>query len=110
MIVITAANCPASLASGNDRNGGNCQHSPIAQLTAGRRAESGRLSQFVRCFSDTLQALGHCKLMTGSIEEVIPLIEQAIRLSPRDPQIAVMYYRKPVLLLMYHISPQLFRG
>jgi tetratricopeptide (TPR) repeat protein len=31
--------------------------------------------------------------MTGSIEEVIPLIEQAIRLSPRDPQIAVVYYR-----------------
>jgi tetratricopeptide (TPR) repeat protein len=40
-----------------------------------------------------LYALGHCKLMTGSIEEVILLIKQAIRLSPRDPQIAVMYYR-----------------
>ena len=26
-----------------------------------------------------------CKLLTGSIEEVIPLEEQAIRLSPRDP-------------------------
>jgi adenylate cyclase len=31
--------------------------------------------------------------MTGSIEEVIPLIERAIRLSPRDPQIAAMHYR-----------------
>src|SRR5215472_7999855 len=31
--------------------------------------------------------------MTGSIEELIPLVEQAIRLSPRDPQIAVMDYR-----------------
>jgi adenylate cyclase len=40
-----------------------------------------------------LLALGHCKLMTGSIEEVIPLMEQAIRISPRDPQIAVMHYR-----------------
>jgi tetratricopeptide (TPR) repeat protein len=40
-----------------------------------------------------LVALGHCKLMIGSIEEVIPLMEQAIRLSPRDPQIAVMHYR-----------------
>ena len=40
-----------------------------------------------------LVALGHCKLMTGSIEDVIPLLEQAIRLSPRDPQIAVMNYR-----------------
>ena len=30
-------------------------------------------------------ALGQCKLFTGSIEEAIPLVEQAIRLSPRDP-------------------------
>jgi len=40
-----------------------------------------------------LFALGACKLMTGSVEEVIPLMERAIRLSPRDPQIAVMCYR-----------------
>jgi TolB-like protein len=40
-----------------------------------------------------LVALGHCELVTGSLEKVIPLMEQAIRLSPRDPQIAVMYYR-----------------
>jgi adenylate cyclase len=33
-----------------------------------------------------LRALGHCKLMTGSIEEVIPLMEQAIRLSPAIPK------------------------
>jgi len=36
-------------------------------------------------------ALGVCKLFTGSIEETIPLIEQAIRLSPRDPTIGVWY-------------------
>ena len=29
--------------------------------------------------------LGQCKLFTGSLEEAIPLVEQAIRLSPRDP-------------------------
>ena len=29
--------------------------------------------------------LGQCKLFTGSLEEVIPLVEQAVRLSPRDP-------------------------
>jgi tetratricopeptide (TPR) repeat protein len=29
--------------------------------------------------------------MTGSIEETIPLEEQAIRLSPRDPQLGVWY-------------------
>jgi len=38
-------------------------------------------------------ALAHCKLRVGSIEEVIPLVEQAIRLSPRDPNIALMYFR-----------------
>jgi len=43
--------------------------------------------------ASALLALGHCKLMIGSIEELIPLVEQAMRLSPRDPQIAVMYYR-----------------
>jgi adenylate cyclase len=38
-----------------------------------------------------LGSLAHCKFFTGSIEEAIPLIEQAIRLSPRDPQIANWY-------------------
>jgi len=32
-----------------------------------------------------LFALGQCKAMTGSMEETRPLMEQAIRLSPRDP-------------------------
>jgi adenylate cyclase len=38
-----------------------------------------------------LHALGQCKMFTGAIEETIPLIEQAIRLSPRDPNISVFY-------------------
>jgi adenylate cyclase len=38
-----------------------------------------------------LFALGQCKLFTGSIEETIPLIERAIRLSPRDPALGVWY-------------------
>jgi tetratricopeptide (TPR) repeat protein len=38
-----------------------------------------------------LTGLGWCKLFTGSIDEVIPLVEQAIRLSPRDPGIAPWY-------------------
>ena len=37
--------------------------------------------------------LGWCKFFTGSIEEAIPLHEQAIRLSPRDPYIADNYFR-----------------
>jgi TolB-like protein len=39
-----------------------------------------------------LHSLGWCKLYTGSIDEVIPLVEQAIRLSPRDPLIGYFYY------------------
>ena len=35
--------------------------------------------------------LGPCKLYFGSIDEVIPLVEQVIRLSPRDPAIGVCY-------------------
>jgi len=35
--------------------------------------------------------LGACKFWTGSIAETIALVEQAIRLSPRDPQLGVMY-------------------
>jgi TolB-like protein len=37
--------------------------------------------------------LGWCKLMTGSIEELAPAQERAIRLSPRDPQIGLFYCR-----------------
>jgi TolB-like protein len=40
---------------------------------------------FNRNWADAISSLGHCKLLTGSIEEAIPLMEQAIRLSPRDP-------------------------
>ena len=38
-----------------------------------------------------LICLGACKLYAGSVEEVTPLVEQAIRLSPRDPLIGVCY-------------------
>jgi adenylate cyclase len=38
-----------------------------------------------------LTCLGWCKLYLGSIDEVIPLVEQAIRLSPRDPLVGAFY-------------------
>jgi adenylate cyclase len=38
-------------------------------------------------------ALGYCKLYSGLIDEVIPLVEQAICLSPRDPEIGNCYFR-----------------
>jgi TolB-like protein len=37
--------------------------------------------------------LGWCKFVTGSIAELIPAQERAIRLSPRDPQIGLFYFR-----------------
>jgi adenylate cyclase len=44
-----------------------------------------------RNFLGAFIPLGWCKLYFGSIDEVIPLMEQAICLSPRDPNIAVCY-------------------
>jgi adenylate cyclase len=40
---------------------------------------------------NTLFALGQCRLQTGLINETIPLEEEAIRLSPRDPYIYSRY-------------------
>jgi TolB-like protein len=37
--------------------------------------------------------LGWCRFMNGSIEALIPAQQQAIRLSPRDPQIGLFYSR-----------------
>jgi adenylate cyclase len=39
-----------------------------------------------------LYGLALCKLLTGSIDEMIPLAEQAIRVSPRDPSIGWWYF------------------
>jgi adenylate cyclase len=44
-----------------------------------------------RNMAGALNELGYCKLFTGSIDEVIPLVEQSIRLSPRDPHIGSRY-------------------
>ena len=40
-----------------------------------------------------IATLGWCKFQTGSMEDAIPLHEQAIRLSPRDNLIGVWYQR-----------------
>jgi adenylate cyclase len=39
--------------------------------------------------TSALFCLGRCKIFTGSIEETIPLIERAMRLSPREPHVGV---------------------
>ena len=40
-----------------------------------------------------LHSLAMCKFFTGLLEEVIPLEDQVIRLSPRDPNIGNWYFR-----------------
>jgi tetratricopeptide (TPR) repeat protein len=42
---------------------------------------------------NALRGLASCKFYTGSIEESVSLAEQAIRLSPRDPQIWWSYFQ-----------------
>lgn len=52
-----------------------------------------------------IAALGWCKFLTGSIEETIPLIELAIRLSPRDFAIHNWYQWIGVVhLLQSHVD------
>jgi TolB-like protein/DNA-binding winged helix-turn-helix (wHTH) protein len=46
-----------------------------------------------RNFAGAYGNLGWCKFLTGSIDEMIPLAEQAIRLSPRDPFVGTLYDR-----------------
>ena len=43
--------------------------------------------------TDALDFLADCKLLRGSMEDVIPLEEQAIRLSPRDPRLGYFCFR-----------------
>jgi adenylate cyclase len=47
---------------------------------------------FNRNAAGALLQLGVCKAMTGSLDEAIPLAEQAIRLSPHDPGLASVYW------------------
>ncbi|HEY1261737.1 MAG TPA: winged helix-turn-helix domain-containing protein [Stellaceae bacterium] len=46
-----------------------------------------------RNWAHTYSHLGWCRFMSGSVEALIPAQEQAIRLSPRDPQIGLFYSR-----------------
>src|SRR5262249_14797354 len=46
-----------------------------------------------RNWANAYSHLGWGRVMTGSIEALIPVQEQAIRLSPRDPQIGLFYSR-----------------
>jgi adenylate cyclase len=53
-----------------------------------------------RNWVSAIAALAWCKFFIGSIEETIPLVAQAIRLSPRDPYIGNWYYRIGIVHLL----------
>jgi adenylate cyclase len=55
---------------------------------------------FNRNWVDAIASLDWCRLFTGSIEEAIPLLEEAIRVSPRDPSIGFWYFRIGIAHLM----------
>jgi tetratricopeptide (TPR) repeat protein len=85
--------------------------SPLAHFAKGqvlraqrRDAEAIPEYQTVIAFNrnhvNALAAMSSCKLYTGSIEEVIPLLEQVIRLSPRDPYIGGWYARIGIVHLL----------
>jgi adenylate cyclase len=81
---------------------GGFPRSPLAHYTKGQvlraqRRHKEAIPEFEitlalnRNWMSTLASLGWCKLFSGSIEAMIPLQEQAIRLSPRDPYICTRY-------------------
>jgi TolB-like protein/class 3 adenylate cyclase/Flp pilus assembly protein TadD len=85
--------------------------SPLAHYVKGQVLRvRGRPEEAISEFETVLAAnrndlgalfhLGWCKLVTGSIDEVIPLTEQLIRLSPRAPNIANWYWRIGMLHLL----------
>jgi len=77
-------------------------HNPAAHYAKGQllrvqRRCSEAISEYetvIAYYRNSVGALSHiarCKLFLGSIEEAIPLLEQAIRLSPRDPDSHAFY-------------------
>jgi len=56
-------------------------------------AEFETVLAFNRNSTNALFQLGWCKAMTGALDEVIPLAERLIRLSPRGPVLANWYVR-----------------
>jgi adenylate cyclase len=46
-----------------------------------------------RNWVNALSNIGRCRIYIGPIEDAIPIQEQAIRLSPHDPEIGLWYFR-----------------
>ena len=60
--------------------------------------------------ASTLHALGECKLLTGLMDEVIPLEQHAIRLDPRDPHIGFKYARIGLVQLLQSRTDEAIRS
>jgi TolB-like protein/DNA-binding winged helix-turn-helix (wHTH) protein len=78
--------------------------SPLAHFAKGQLLRAkGRCDEAIseyetalasnRNWASALANIGRCKIYVGPIEEAPALEEQAIRLSPLDPQIGVWYFR-----------------
>jgi adenylate cyclase len=63
-------------------------------------------ANFLGAYAD----LGWCKLMIGSIGEVIPLQERAIRLGPRDSFLGTLYFRIGIVHLLRSEIPEAIRS
>jgi adenylate cyclase len=81
-------------------------HHANAQLLRGQGRRQEAIPEYEtalalnRNLAPAYGGLGWCKFFTGSIEEAIPLHEQAIRLSPRDPVISNWSWRIGVVHLL----------
>jgi TolB-like protein/class 3 adenylate cyclase len=77
------------------RNG--VAHNAKGQVLRAQRRYAEAIPEYEAAISSNFNpvygshGLAHCKVFTGSIEEAIPLEEQAIRLSPRDAFVGVFY-------------------
>jgi tetratricopeptide (TPR) repeat protein len=99
-----------------DQSTGSSPRSPLAHYAKGQvlRVER-RFAEAIPEYETALSLnpsfvvafhhLGQCKLFSGAIEETIPLVEKAIRLSPRDPELGLYFYEiGRVHLLLSHID------
>ena len=72
-------------------------HSARGQVLRARRRYADAVPEYEtvialdRNSAGSFANLGQCKLFTGSLAETIPLVEQAIRLSPRDSNLGYWY-------------------
>src|SRR3984893_1039609 len=78
-------NPQAHYAKGHVLRAQNCFNEAIAEYETSLAFNRNLVSAYAH--------IGRCKLFTGSAGETILLHEQAIRLSPRDPDVDIWYHR-----------------